>query len=68
MKVCTNGYCFANERVPRGFGDWAFFFNNPNAPVEEAFWVRQSFYSEAKKKAVAEAKRRGNVHTVHVGS
>jgi len=61
----TNEYRFAHGHTPRGYGNWAFFFH-PSRRIEDAFWV-WGMYSEAKKTARVEAKRR-DVEEVFVGS
>jgi hypothetical protein len=63
--VNTREYEFAHGKRPRGEGGWAFFFN-PRAEVGTACWFTGT-YAEARKAAVAEAKRRG-APEVWVGS
>jgi hypothetical protein len=58
VEVSTTAYQFAHGKAPRGRGYWAFEFpgqhtNEPwSAPGEQSF-------SDAKRAAVAEARRRG---------
>lgn len=66
IEFCTREYRFSHGKEPRGYGSWAFFFDR-KFKIEDAFWVNQSTYGDAKKAARAEAKRR-NVGIVFVGS
>lgn len=61
-RVETRAYEFSHGRKPRGYGDWAFFFENDATP---RFF--HGSYSEAKKQAVAAA-RANRVKSVSVGS
>jgi len=65
IEVNVNDYVFAHGHRPRGRGYWAFFFKRHD-DVANAFW-HTGTYAEAKKAAVAEARRR-NAPTVFVGS
>lgn len=65
VEVNTRDFEFSHGRKPRGSGSWAFFFKRDD-DVSNAFWAQGS-YTEAKKAAIAEAKRRG-ARTVFVGS
>jgi hypothetical protein len=69
MQFDTSAYVEAHGRSPRGRGSWAFFFDTDNnAPIEQAWFTPGCLtYSEAKKLARAEAKRRGATF-VTVGS
>lgn len=62
VRVNTNQYEASSGQKPRGFGSWAFAFD-ADYPSEvgsnEIFWVKSSKYSDALKKAKAEAKKRG---------
>lgn len=64
MRVESRKYEFAHGRKPRGMGNWAFIFDGEEG---RAFFVNFSRYAEAKKEALAEAKRRG-ARRVEVGS
>ena len=67
-RVNTTDFEFSHGRKPRGRGSWAFFFERDrrNHDVQDAFWHHGSF-TEAKKAAVEEARRRG-ARDVFVGS
>jgi hypothetical protein len=67
MKIEVNDllYQFSHGRAPRGRGSWAFFFGREQ-DIGSAYWFSGS-YAEAKKAAIAEARRR-NVNEVFVGS
>jgi hypothetical protein len=62
--VDTREFEVAHGRKPRGRGGWAFFFEY--GQTGEAFWANGT-YAEARRAAVAEAKRRGATD-VFVGS
>lgn len=62
MEVSTSRFEFDHGRKPRGFGMWAFFFEGETEPR----WFSGTF-GEAKKMAVAEARRHG-VSRMRVGS
>lgn len=66
VKVRTSRYEFAHGKKPRGFGQWAFFFHPQEDDSLQAFWHSGS-YSDAKKAAQQEARRR-NVQEVFLGS
>lgn len=55
VQVSTSEYQFSHNKMPRGFGNWAFFFGDEQEPV----FFNSCTYSEAKKKAVAQAKKYG---------
>lgn len=57
MIVNTNEYLMAHGRDPKGRGHWAFIFDRKHA--EPWFAFGEMTYGEAKKLALAEAKRRG---------
>jgi hypothetical protein len=61
--VSTTHYVFAHGREPRGRGAWAFTFDYHR---DELFWHRGT-YTEAKRAAVAEARRR-NASRVEVAT
>lgn len=66
VEVDTSYYEFNTGKRPSGFGSWAFVFNKKTYKnVNEVFWVHGKTYSEAKKIAIEEAKRRG-AHYVSV--
>jgi hypothetical protein len=50
----TREYQFEHGHAPRGFGSWAFDFDNASA----RFWAHSMTYADAKKAAHEEAKRR----------
>ena len=53
IQVNTRQYELAHGKKPRGYGNWAFFFDG-RTEIEEAFWHNGKF-SEASKMAVAYA-------------
>ena len=56
VEVRTTAYAFAHGKAPRGTGAWAFVIGcRP-----DLFWFTGS-YGEAKRAAVAEARRRGAI-------
>ena len=59
MTISFNTFEFemAHGKRPRGDGGWAFFFHHTRCIEEVVFY--QGKYSEAKKQATAEAKKRG---------
>lgn len=61
----TADYEFCHGVKPRGVGNWGFFFH-PSRKIEDV-WFFFGSYTDAKKMAAAEAKRR-NVEEVFVGS
>lgn len=67
VEVSTREYEFSHGKAPRGFGSWAFFFDDRSMRVEDAFWVNQSTFADARRAARVEAARRG-CDTVFVGS
>ena len=62
MQVSTSNYEFTHGKKPRGYGQWAFFFDGESAP----FWYTGS-YAEAKKMAIRYAVSKGH-HLIAVGS
>lgn len=50
IQVSTSEYEFSHGKKPRGYGQWAFFFDNDKEP----FWATGK-YGDAKKMAVAYA-------------
>jgi hypothetical protein len=65
IQFCTHQFEAAHGKRPSGRGSWAFFFNGATR-VEDAFWYN-GLYSDARKAALAEAKKRGAVE-IEVGS
>lgn len=63
VEVNTREYEFAHGRRPSGRGGWAFAFRRNETDMGKLFWV-SGLYSEAKKQAVQEAKRRGALEVV----
>lgn len=61
----TLDFVMSNGHEPRGYGHWAFFFH-PSRKIEDAWWC-EGMYSDAKKAARTEARKRG-VEEVFVGS
>ena len=53
-QVNTRPYEFAHGKKPRGFGSWAFTFDNDETP----WWAPTSTYGDAIKAARAEAAKR----------
>lgn len=58
VTVSTRDYQFSHNRAPRGYGSWAFAFDGAEQ-MHEIFWVHSATYTQARKAAVAEARRRG---------
>lgn len=54
IQIITTNYEFCHGKKPRGYGQWAFFFDNEAEP----FWSTGK-YSEAKKMAVTYAVTKG---------
>ena len=63
VEVDTHEFRFSHGKAPRGFGQWAFFFDNSNEPV----FAPHSSFADARRWAVAEAKAGGH-SVVRVGS
>jgi len=63
IEINTKQYEFAHGNLPHGYGHWAFYFDFYR---DDPFWV-EGQYGDAKKTAIAEAKRRGK-SSVTVGS
>lgn len=63
----TRDYELSHGHSPRGRGAWAFFFDRSTQIEDVWFTPGSTTYSEAKKMAREEAKRRG-VDEVFVGS
>jgi hypothetical protein len=61
----TREYEFTHGRQPRGFGNWAFFFDGDRTNGG-AFWFHGQ-YGAARKAATVEARRRG-AEDVEVGT
>ena len=61
ISIDTRAYELNHGAIPRGRGSWAFYFDEGNdAPVERAWFAPGSLtFSEAKRAAIAEGKRRG---------
>lgn len=57
MKVNTLRFERVHGKKPRGFGNWAFFFND-ETDIDQAFWHNGS-YSEASRWAVKYALAKG---------
>ena len=55
VEISTTDFQFVHGRQPRGKGTWAFFIQGMGGDI---FWVRETNYAEAKKKAIAKAKER----------
>lgn len=53
IHISTTQYEFAHRKQPRGYGQWAFFFDGAT-DVDDAQWFTGK-YSEAKKMAIAYA-------------
>lgn len=56
--VQTFEYEYSHGHLPRGKGQWGFYFGNDRGTIWWASIV-SIYYSEAKKLAIAEAKKRG---------
>lgn len=65
--VDSTEYRLAHGKEPRGMGGWMFFFDREQDVMKAWSAPANSSYGEAKKAAVAEAKRRG-ARIVRVGS
>lgn len=60
MTTDTTEYEFSHGQKPRGYGQWAFFFGFTRQGSEHAWFAPQAcYFTEAKKQAQAEARRRG---------
>lgn len=61
MEFSSRYYQLAHGKAPRGYGSWAFYFDASaaTAPSDQAWWAPAGMFGEAKRAAVAEAKRRG---------
>ena len=66
FRFSTSQYEFVHGKKPRGYGHWAFFFDG-QTDVERAFFSTYTSFGEAKKQAVAYA-RKHNHRDVEVGS
>lgn len=58
-EVSTAEYVRSHGREPRGSGRWAFFFDGDDRAEAAWFAPGQVTFAEARKAAVAEARRRG---------
>ncbi len=63
MEFSTTDYEFVHGKKPRGFGRWAFFFDNNG----EQPWFYHGSFTNAKKTAIAYARTQGHTR-VTVGS
>lgn len=61
IQVRTTEYEFSHGKKPRGYGHWAFFFDNITDPGFIEGW-----YADAKKKAIEYAKDK-NYSRIKVG-
>ncbi|MBI4028852.1 MAG: hypothetical protein HY376_00580 [Candidatus Blackburnbacteria bacterium] len=62
----TSQYELVHGKKPRGHGSWAFMFDKKTYDdINEVWWTGSMVYSEAKKIALVEAKRR-NASIVYV--
>lgn len=59
----TTEFVMSHGHEPRGYGHWAFFFH----PARKEAWWCEGMFSDAKKEARKEARKRG-VEEVFVGS
>jgi len=66
VTVNTREYVNNHGKMPRGFGSWAFWIGDDTSDIKKALWFYCS-YREAKKEAVAMAKKFGYT-TITVGS
>lgn len=66
-EISTSAYEFAHGKKPSGWGSWAFEFRIKGVWVTW-FAPGEKKYSEARKLAVAEADKIGNVTAIRVGS
>lgn len=62
IEIRTSEYVFAHGKKPRGWGSWAFFFDNVTEP-----YFFQGLYGNAKKMAIAFAVTKGYT-VIRVGS
>jgi hypothetical protein len=67
VTVHTSEFEISHGRKPRGNGCWVFYFFQRRADYRGLFVFYGSF-SEAKKAAVAEARRRRNIDEIYVGA
>ena len=65
IEFSTKEYVFSHRKEPRGYGQWAFFFDGAT-DVDDAQWFTGK-YSEAKKMAIAFAVTRKH-SKIEVGS
>ena len=62
ITVETSEYEFSHGKRPRGRGTWAFTFDTRRYDrIEEVWWTPFVTWSDARRLAVAEARRRGAV-------
>lgn len=60
VTVETSAFEFSHGRKPSGTGSWAFMLGDGAGRwLSEMFWVYNAAYGEAKRQAVAEARRQG---------
>ncbi|MCI0618189.1 hypothetical protein L0244_34870 [bacterium] len=61
IEVVTAYYEFEHGKKPRGTGQWAFMFNKKTYDdISEVWWSSSNVtFAQAKKEAIAEAKKRG---------
>lgn len=64
--ISYTSFIAAHGKPPRGHGHWAFHIGRDTHSLDNVFWHQGSF-SEAKRAAVREAKRRGE-YSITVGS
>ena len=68
VRFHTCEFEFSQGRSPRGRGSWAFFFSDEERRIEDVWFTPGSTtYTDAKKLAAQEAKRRG-VRDVYAGA
>jgi hypothetical protein len=68
VTVDTSNYEFTHGRKPRGYGAWAFQqFEDMDCMDKRIIWVYGSTFSDARRVAVAEAKKRG-LDTLYVAT
>ena len=69
--VETHDYEFSHGRRPGGMGSWAFSFDRRHPHVEEVWWaeddrgIRWLSYRDAKRRAIAEGRKR-NAEIIYV--
>jgi len=64
VNINTNKYFASHNKLPKGFGDWAFFFSMSDYKDNKNVEFIKGSFADAKKKAIEMAKKKNSTELI----